>query len=80
MAGLIAIAKSFGNPKKGRKKKREMVKKKLFLKTVMALKDRCPNPFLLFFNEEGMYIYHVCNKLYLHDDRLLLPQNPHRLT
>lgn len=69
MAGLIAIAKSFGNLKKGRikKKKREMVKKAVPEYRVMTLKDRFPNLFLFFFNKEGMYtymyIYHVCKEL-----------------
>lgn len=39
---------------------------------VMALKDRHPNPFLFFFNKDGVYTRYVCNKPYLHDDRLLL--------
>lgn len=46
---------------------------------VMALKDRHPNPFLFLFNKDGVYTHYVCNKPYLHDDRLLLPQNPLRL-
>lgn len=54
MAGLIAIAKSFGNPTKERqeKKKKEMVKKTLCLNT--ALKDRHLNP-PFFFNKECTY-------------------------
>lgn len=42
MAGLITIAKSFGNPKKGRKKKKDMVKKKLLLNTVYDILRQMP--------------------------------------